>query len=97
MGKRCHYEYQRAMTDLYHSNRTQAEKYFQKVQASLDPLIQIEALPTFDPEKPQPFYLEFKKKIAPWIEQENIDHSIQQWDRTNFIAIIFLHKLQQLK
>ena len=58
------------MTDLYQSNRTQAEKYFQKVQASLDSLIEIEALPPFDADKPQPFYLEFKKKITPWIEQE---------------------------
>lgn len=58
------------MTDLYQSNRTQAGKYFQKVQASLDLLINTDTLPPFDPSKPQAFYLEFKQKIAPWIQKE---------------------------
>ena len=58
------------MTDLYQSNRTQAEKYSQKIQSSLDPLIQPEPFPSFNDDKSQTFYLEFKKKIAPWVEQE---------------------------
>ena len=58
------------MTDLYQSNRTQAAKYFQKVQASLDPLIGPNALPPFDKSRPQAFYLEYKNKITPWIQQE---------------------------
>jgi [protein-PII] uridylyltransferase len=58
------------MTDLYQSNRTQAEKYFRQIQASLDLITQPEALPPFDENKPQAFYLDFKKKIAPWVEQE---------------------------
>ena len=58
------------MTDLYQSNRTQAEKYRRQIQATLDPLIQPEALPAFDQSKPQAFYNEFREKITPWIEQE---------------------------
>jgi [protein-PII] uridylyltransferase len=58
------------MTDLYQSNRTQAEKYFRQIQASLDLITQPEALPPFDQGKPQAFYNEFRKKITPWIEQE---------------------------
>lgn len=58
------------MTDLYQSNRTQAEKYFQKLQASLNTLVAPGTLPSFDSRKPQTFYLEFKKTIAPWVEKE---------------------------
>ena len=58
------------MTDLYQSNRTQAEKYRHQIQATLYPLIQPKALPSFDKNEPQAFYLEFKKKITPWIDQE---------------------------
>jgi len=58
------------MTDLYQSNRTQAEKYFRQIQASLDLIIQPESLPPFDQGKPQAFYNEFRKKITPWIDQE---------------------------
>ncbi|MDH3256283.1 MAG: hypothetical protein OEM27_01590 [Nitrospinota bacterium] len=61
---------QRAMTDLYQSNRTEAEKYLKKVQASLDALIDPKILAPFDKKKPQTFYLEFKKIITPWVEQE---------------------------
>ena len=58
------------MTDLYQSNRTQAEKYLRQIQATLDPLVQPETFSPFDDDKLQTFYLEFKKKITPWIEQE---------------------------
>ena len=58
------------MTDLYQSNRTQAEKYHRQVQEKLAPLLRLEALPPFDDDHPQTFYLEFKKKIAPFIEDE---------------------------
>ena len=58
------------MTDLYQSNRTQSEKYLRQIQASLDPLVQPETLPPFDENRSQAFYLEFKKKIAPWVEKE---------------------------
>jgi [protein-PII] uridylyltransferase len=58
------------MTDLYQSNRTQAEKYLCQIQASLDPLIQPENFLSFNDDKLQIFYLEFKKRIAPWVEQE---------------------------
>ena len=58
------------MTDLYQSNRTQAGKYFRQIQASLEPLIQSETLTPFDENKPQAFYLDFKKRITPWVEKE---------------------------
>ncbi|MDH5764030.1 MAG: hypothetical protein OEZ51_13745 [Nitrospinota bacterium] len=58
------------MTDLYQSNRTQAEKYSQKIRESLDALTPLDSFPPFDPRKPQAFYLEFKQKITPWIERE---------------------------
>lgn len=58
------------MTDLYQSNRTQAEKYFRQVQDSLDVALQRKSLPTYSDQKPQEFYLEFKKRILPWIEIE---------------------------
>jgi [protein-PII] uridylyltransferase len=58
------------MTDLYQSNRTQAEKYLRQIQATLDPLIKFETFAPFDDDTLQTFYLEFKKKITPWIEQE---------------------------
>ncbi len=77
------------MTDLYQSNRTQAEKYFQKVQASLDPLIQIAALPPFDKKKPQPFYLEFKNKITPWVEQETArqEKELERSDNSHLLLL----------
>ncbi|TDJ52636.1 MAG: hypothetical protein E2O43_03790 [Nitrospina sp.] len=58
------------MTDLYQSNRTQTEKYRRQLQEKFAPLIQLEVLPAFDAAHPQTFYLDFKRKITPWIENE---------------------------
>jgi [protein-PII] uridylyltransferase len=79
------------MTDLYQSNRTQAEKYFQKVQASLDPLIQPEALPSFDGDKLQALYLGFKNKIVPWIEQET-KHQYKELERSDNSHLLLLKR-----
>ncbi len=58
------------MTDLYQSNRTQTEKYRRQLQEKFAPLIQLEVLPAFDAAHPQTFYLDFKRKITPWIEND---------------------------
>jgi [protein-PII] uridylyltransferase len=77
------------MTDLYQSNRTQAGKYFQTAQASLDLLINPDTLPPFDPSKPQAFYLEFKKKITPWIQKETERHKkeLERSDNSHLLLL----------
>lgn len=79
------------MTDLYQSNRTQAKKYFQKVQASLDLITDPKILSHFDKSKPQTFYLEFKKNITPWIERET-KHQYKELERSNNSHLLLLKR-----
>ena len=79
------------MTDLYQSNRTQAEKYLRQIQASLDLLIPLEALPSFDANKPQAFYLDFKKKITPWLEKETA-RQIKELERSDNSHLLLLKR-----
>ncbi len=58
------------MTDLYLSNRTHAEQYHQKLLHQLSNLIRPETFPGCRDPNLQSFYLEFKKRIVGFVEDE---------------------------
>ena len=60
------------MTDLYQSNRTQAQAYSRQLQESLDSVLEFGSFPVFNETKPQEFYLEFKNRVLPWVEKEAV-------------------------
>jgi len=58
------------MLDLYLSNRKQAEQYRHTLLADFQSRAAPESFPAFDNDHPQPFYLEFKKRISKCVKRE---------------------------
>jgi len=58
------------MTDLYQCNRDQAVEYHKKLIAKLESLVSWGEQAAFDSQDPQPFYLEFKKKLLALVDSE---------------------------
>lgn len=77
------------MFELYQANRRQAQAYRESLASQLEQLTDPQDLPSIEDGNPQPFYLEFKKKLAHFVQKETElqQQELQQSENSHLLLL----------
>ncbi|MCF8719691.1 DUF294 nucleotidyltransferase-like domain-containing protein [Nitrospina gracilis] len=77
------------MLELYQTNRKQAREYRESLVSQLDQLTDPRDLPSIQDNNPQPFYLEFKKKLTQFVQKETelLQKELQQSENSHLLLL----------